>query len=88
MHAKIAAFLVSGSLLLAGCSRGAASSKAAASTTVPPIAAVTAPVENRVLPRILEVTGALAADESADIASDATPGGDRASSAGPKSRRA
>jgi membrane fusion protein (multidrug efflux system) len=70
MHAKIAAFLISGSLLLAGCSRGASSSKAAASTTVPPIAAVTAPVENRVLPRILEVTGALAADESADIASE------------------
>ena len=70
MHAKTAAVLVSGTLLLAGCSRGASSSKAVASTTPPPIAAVTAPVENRVLPRILEVTGALAADESADVASE------------------
>src|SRR5512140_319456 len=70
MRTETAALLVSGTLLLAGCSRGTSSSKAAAATAPPPIAAVTAPVENRVLPRILEVTGALAADESADVASE------------------
>jgi membrane fusion protein (multidrug efflux system) len=56
--------------LLAGCNRRDAASKAAASTAPPPIAAVTAPVENRVLPRVLEVTGALAADELADVAAE------------------
>lgn len=68
---KIRAFVpvAAVALLLAGCSRQSAS-KASASTQPPPIAAVAAPVENRVLPRILEVTGALAADESADIASE------------------
>lgn len=70
MRSKISAALVTGTLLLAGCSRPSATSKAAASTAPPPIAAVTASVENRVLPRILEVTGALAADESADVASE------------------
>jgi membrane fusion protein (multidrug efflux system) len=70
MRTKTALLLVSGTLLLAGCSRGTSSSRASASTPPPPIAAVTAPVENRILPRILEVTGALAADESADVASE------------------
>jgi membrane fusion protein (multidrug efflux system) len=70
MRTRIAATLLSGVLLLAGCSRRDASSKAAASTVPPPVAAVTAPVENRVLPRILEVTGALAADESADVSAE------------------
>jgi membrane fusion protein (multidrug efflux system) len=70
MRTKAAALLVSGTILLAGCSRGSSSSKAAASVAPPPIAAVTVPVENRVLPRILEVTGALAADEAADVASE------------------
>jgi membrane fusion protein (multidrug efflux system) len=70
MRSKISAALVTGTLLLAGCSRPGPSSRAAASTAPPPIAAVTAPVESRVLPRILEVTGALAADESADVASE------------------
>jgi membrane fusion protein (multidrug efflux system) len=70
MNVKNAALLLSGTLLLAGCSRPNAASKAAASTAPPAISAVTAPVENRVLPRILEVTGALAADESADVASE------------------
>ncbi len=70
MRTKTAVLLVSGTLFLGACSRGNSSSKAAASTVPPPIAAVTAPVDNRVLPRILEVTGALAADESADIASE------------------
>ncbi len=70
MRTRLAAGLLSGTLLLAGCSRRDAALKAAASTAAPPIAAVTAPVENRVLPRILEVTGALAADELADVASE------------------
>ncbi len=69
MHSRIAAALLSGTFLLAGCSRPG-SSKAAASMAPPPIAAVAVPVESRVLPRILEVTGALAADESADVASE------------------
>lgn len=68
MNPKSAGILLSGTLLLAACSRPNAASKASAA--VPPIPAVTAPVENRVLPRILEVTGALAADESADVASE------------------
>lgn len=70
MNRKNIALLMSGTLLLAACSRPSAGSKAGASTAPPPIAAVTVPVENRVLPRILEVTGALAADESADVASE------------------
>jgi membrane fusion protein (multidrug efflux system) len=70
MKSKNAALLLSGTLLLAACSRPNAASRAAASKAPPPIAAVTAPVESRVLPRILEVTGALAADESADVAAE------------------
>jgi membrane fusion protein (multidrug efflux system) len=70
MRSKTATALVSGTLLLAGCSRSSGSSKAAASVAQPPIAAVAVRVESRVLPRILEVTGALAADESADVAAE------------------
>ncbi len=69
MKPKYAGLLLSGTLLLAACSRPNAAGRGA-STAPPPITAVTAPVENRVLPRILEVTGALAADESADVASE------------------
>jgi membrane fusion protein (multidrug efflux system) len=55
----------------AGCSRSAASEKTAnASPTPAPIPVQAVPVESRVLPRILEVTGALNADESADVASE------------------
>jgi membrane fusion protein (multidrug efflux system) len=70
MRVKTATALLSGTLLLAGCSRPGGASKAAASVAPPPIAAATAAVENRILPRILEVTGALAADESADVAAE------------------
>ena len=70
MRSKLSFVLVSATLLLAGCSRSNGSSKAAASVEAPPIAAATSPVESRVLPRILEVTGALAADESADVAAE------------------
>jgi membrane fusion protein (multidrug efflux system) len=70
MRTTISATLVSGILLLAGCSRPNAASKASASTPPPPIPAATASVESRVLPRILEVTGALAADEAADVAAE------------------
>ena len=70
MRTKLAVALATAPLLLAACARRDATSRAAASTAPPPIAAVAVPVEKRVLPRILEVTGALAADESADIASE------------------
>jgi membrane fusion protein, multidrug efflux system len=70
MRARMAVSLLGGAFFLAGCSRPNAASKAAASIAPPPIPAVTAPVENRVLPRILEVTGALTADETADIAAE------------------
>ena len=53
-----------------GCSRGAGAHVAAAGPTPAPIVVHGEPVESRVLPRILEVTGALTADESADIASE------------------
>jgi membrane fusion protein, multidrug efflux system len=69
MRMKNAALLLPGALLLAACSRPNAASKTAAAGA-PPIPVATAPVENRVLPRILEVTGALAADESADVAAE------------------
>jgi membrane fusion protein (multidrug efflux system) len=52
-----------------GCARRD-TAKAAAALAPPTIAAETAPVESRVLPRVLEVTGALAADESADVAAE------------------
>ena len=70
MRSKLFFVLVSATLLLAGCSRSNGASNAAASVEAPPIAASTSAVESRVLPRILEVTGALAADESADVAAE------------------
>lgn len=69
MKTRPALLLLAAPALLAGCARRDAA-RAAASAAPPPIAAVTAAVESRVLPRILEVTGALAADESADIAAE------------------
>jgi membrane fusion protein, multidrug efflux system len=54
----------------AGCSRSAGARAAAAGPTPAPIPVQGATVESRVLPRVLEVTGALTADESADIASE------------------
>jgi membrane fusion protein, multidrug efflux system len=57
-------------LAAAGCSRTAGGHAAAAGPTPAPIPVRGATVERRVLPRILEVTGALTADESADIASE------------------
>ncbi|HTS01029.1 MAG TPA: efflux RND transporter periplasmic adaptor subunit [Thermoanaerobaculia bacterium] len=60
--------LIAALALVAGCAkRGAAN---VATAAAPPIAAAAVSVESRVLPRILEVTGALAADESADVASE------------------
>lgn len=74
MHGPKSATLLAALLaasVLAGCSRSAVSEKtASASPTPAPIPVQAAPVESRVLPRILEVTGALNADESADIASE------------------
>ena len=64
LAAALAAFAAS------GCSRGAGAHTAAAGPTPAPILVQGAPVESRVLPRILEVTGALTADESADVASE------------------
>jgi membrane fusion protein (multidrug efflux system) len=69
MRTRLLVPVAAAALLVAGCSRQTAS-KASASTEPPPIAAETAPVENRSLPRILEVTGTLAADESADVAAE------------------
>jgi RND family efflux transporter MFP subunit len=57
-------------LIAAGCSRTAGGHAVAAGPTPAPIPVRGATVERRVLPRILEVTGALTADESADIASE------------------
>jgi membrane fusion protein (multidrug efflux system) len=54
----------------AGCSKGAGARAAAAGPTPAPIPVQGATVESRVLPRVLEVTGALTADESADIAAE------------------
>jgi len=54
----------------AGCSRSAGASAAAAGPTPAPIPVQGATVESHVLPRVLEVTGALTADESADIAAE------------------
>ena len=54
----------------AGCSRSAGARAAAAVPTPAPIPVQGATVESRVLPRVLEVTGALTADESADIAAE------------------
>jgi RND family efflux transporter MFP subunit len=57
-------------LAAAGCSRTAGGHVAEAGKAPAPIPVRAATVERRVLPRILEVTGALTADESADIASE------------------
>jgi membrane fusion protein (multidrug efflux system) len=54
----------------AGCSRSAGARAAAAGPTPAPIPVQGATVESHVLPRVLEVTGALTADESADIAAE------------------
>jgi membrane fusion protein (multidrug efflux system) len=54
----------------AGCSRSKGARAAAAGPTPAPIPVQGATVESRVLPRVLEVTGALTADESADIAAE------------------
>lgn len=59
-----------GALASAACSRGANGRANAALPTPAPIAVQAATVESRVLPRILEVTGALTADEAADVASE------------------
>jgi membrane fusion protein (multidrug efflux system) len=57
-------------LAASGCSRGTGAHAAAAGPTPVPILVHGAPVLSRVLPRVLEVTGALTADEAADIAAE------------------
>jgi membrane fusion protein (multidrug efflux system) len=57
-------------LAASGCSRGTGAHAAAARATPAPILVHGAAVESRVLPRVLEVTGALTADEAADIAAE------------------
>ena len=59
-----------GVLAAAGCSRGANGHATAAVTAPAPISVRAAAAESRVLPRILEVTGTLAADELADVAAE------------------
>lgn len=59
-----------GALAAAGCSRNANGRATAAVAAPAPISIRAAAVESRVLPRVLEVTGALTADESADVASE------------------
>lgn len=60
------------SLFAAGCGNArAATDRTPAKTAVEePIRVQSAPVESRTLPKTLEVTGALQADESADVASE------------------
>ena len=69
---KFAPILATGLAALAtvACSRGAGVHDAAAGPTPAPIVVHGAPVSSRVLPRVLEVTGALTADESADVAAE------------------
>jgi membrane fusion protein (multidrug efflux system) len=69
---NLASILVAASAALAasGCSRGVGKHAAAAGPTPAPILVHGAPVSSRVLPRVLEVTGALVADEAADIAAE------------------
>ncbi|HSB63863.1 MAG TPA: efflux RND transporter periplasmic adaptor subunit [Thermoanaerobaculia bacterium] len=71
-RAKVAPILATGLAALAAvaCSRGAGVHDAAAGPTPAPIVVHGAPVSSRVLPRVLEVTGALTADESADVAAE------------------
>lgn len=59
-----------GALAASGCGRGSNVHAVAAGPTPAPILVHGAPVESRVLPRVLEVTGTLTADESADVASE------------------
>jgi multidrug efflux pump subunit AcrA (membrane-fusion protein) len=59
-----------GLLAAAGCGRKSSGSAAAAVPAAAPISVRTAIVESRALPRILEVTGALTAEEFADVASE------------------
>lgn len=53
-----------------GCSRNANGRTTAAAAPPAPISVRAVAAESRVLPRVLEVTGALTADESADVASE------------------
>jgi membrane fusion protein (multidrug efflux system) len=59
-----------GALAAAGCSRNANGRATAVVPAPAPISVRAAAVESRVLPRVLEVTGALTADESADVSSE------------------
>ena len=68
--ASLAALGTLGALAAAGCSRNPNGRATAALPAPAPIAVRAAAVESRVLPRVLEVTGALTADESADVASE------------------
>ena len=58
------------SLAASGCSRETGAHAAAAARTPAPILVQGAAIESRALPRVLEVTGALTADEAADIAAE------------------
>ncbi len=66
----VSLFALANATLLSGCTRGAKGRTTAAAPAPAPIVVRAAGVESRVLPRILEVTGALTADESADVASE------------------
>ena len=68
--AALVGVVLTGALASAGCSRSANGRAVASAPTPAPIPVRAAAVESRVLPRILEVTGALTADESADVASE------------------
>jgi membrane fusion protein (multidrug efflux system) len=74
-HASLAAAIaaLAGLILLvlaASCAKGPAGRPALAAPTPAPIPVRAAGVESRVLPRVLEVTGALTADETADVAAE------------------
>lgn len=62
--------ILAAAALAAGCSRTAGGNTATLRPTPAPVSVRAAAVESRALPRVLEVTGALTADESADIASE------------------
>ncbi|MGZ5429613.1 MAG: efflux RND transporter periplasmic adaptor subunit [Thermoanaerobaculia bacterium] len=59
-----------GMIASTGCSRNANGRATTAGPAPAPIPVRAAAVESRILPRVLEVTGALTADESADVASE------------------
>ena len=65
-----AALAALGVIAGAGCSRNANGRTTGAARASAPIPVRAAAVESKVLPRVLEVTGALTADESADVASE------------------